>query len=385
MTSHYFADNVKLLHVVPAIEDEASGVTYGVTRLCDSIVQQGIELELHCLAASDNGARTYIRRHQPGFLGLRPLGWSSELFKNLEKASSPDCIIHNHSLWMMPNVYPAWVASKKGCKLVTSPHGTLSYQALARSRWRKKLFWPIQRGTLTNAACVHVTSEDEFHAVRALGLRAPVAVIPYGIDIPDQPEKDRSMTHRRLLFLSRIHPIKGLELLLRVWRRLEVAFSDWELVIVGQGEPDYLRSLQQLSHSLGLRRASFPGPSYGFEKSRVYWQSDLFVLPTQTENFGFVVAEALAHGVPAVVSHGAPWQGLETYQCGWWIRLSEASLYETLHGAMSMEAQDLKRMGERGREWMRRDFSWEEVGRRMALTYAWILGLQPRPGWVSVD
>ena len=385
MKDHTFTDSLKLLHVVPSIEDEASGVTYGVTRLCDSIVQQGMDLELHCLAASENGTRPYIRRHQPGFMGLRPLGWSADLYKNLERASTRDCIIHNHSLWMMPNVYPTWVSLKRGCKLVTSPHGTLSYQALARSRWRKKLFWPIQRGALTHAACIHVTSEAECQAVRALGMRAPVAVIPYGIDIPDEPDSGQTFSHRRLLFLSRIHPIKGLELLLRVWRRLEGEFSDWELVIVGEGEEDYVNSLEELKQSLQLRRASFPGPRYGFEKSKVYWHSDLFVLPTETENFGFVVAEALAHGVPAIVTHGAPWQGLETHQCGWWIGLSEESLYETLHRAMSMGLQDRRQMGARGREWMQRDFSWQEVGRRMTLTYRWILGLCDQPSWVSSD
>lgn len=378
-------DAMSLVHVVPSIADEASGVTYAVTRLCDSIVDRGIKLELHCLASSANGARAYVRRHKPGFLGMRPLGWSPEMYRNLDRVSVQGSIIHNHSLWMMPNVYPAWVARRTGCKLVTSPHGTLSHEALARSRWRKRLFWPLQRDVLTQAACVHVTSEGEYQAVRSLGIRVPVAIIPYGIDIPERPTALPEVPKRNLLFLSRIHPIKGLDLLFRVWRKLEDLFPHWQLLVVGQGDPDYHKSLEELSQTLGLTRASFLGPRYGSEKSKAYWQSDLFVLPTKTENFGFAVAEALAHGVPAVVTHGAPWQGLQTQGCGWWVDLTEESLFEALRSAMGTSIQELRTMGERGREWMHRDFSWREVGRRMAFTYEWILGLREQPAWVVTD
>lgn len=385
MENRHADRSIRALHVVPSIEDEASGVSYGVTRLCDSLIQQGIKLELHCLAASDSWSRHYLHKHQPGLGGMRPLGWSTELYRGLNKASRSGDIIHNHSLWMMPNIYPAWIARKGGCKLVTSPHGTLSSPALARSQWRKRIFWAVQRGALTRAACVHATGAGEYHDVRALGIRVPVAIIPYGIDIPNQPASLPRSSQRRLLFLSRIHPIKGLDLLLRVWRKLEDAFPEWQLVIVGQGESHYIQSLQQLSQALRLSRAFFLGPRYGIEKSKCYWESDLFVLPTHAENFGFAVAEALAHGVPAVVTHGAPWQGLETHRCGWWIHLNEESLIKTLSDAMSKPIHNLKGMGSRGREWMRRDFSWEEVGRRMALTYEWILGVGAQPSWVTRD
>ena len=243
----------------------------------------------------------------------------------------------------------------------------------------------IQRDALVGAACIHATDEAEYHDVRALGIKVPVAIIPLGIDIPEQIHEPRTPSRRRLLFLSRIHEKKGVDVLLRIWRRVEPAFPDWELSIVGPGQAKYVRLMQRLSKDLGLRRVSFPGPRYGVDKSECYWESDLFVLPTHSENFGLAVAEAMAHGIPAVVTQGAPWEGLERNRCGWWIPLREESLFNTLQDAMSMTTQELRDMGARGREWMRREFVWEEVGRRMAKTYEWLLHGGETPPWVKLD
>ena len=381
----YPKKSTNAVHVVPSVAEEASGVSYAVLRLCESLINLGDRVELHCLAATENGFRNFVHVHRPGIGGLRPLGWSADMYSSLLEAARRSEVIHNHSLWMMPNVYSAWAAKRSPCKLVTSPHGTLSPMALARSRWRKKLFWPFQRDTLTRAACVHATGETEYRDIRALGLRAPVAIIPYGIDIPEPPKVVPGTSRRRLLFLGRIHPIKGVDMLLSVWRRLENEFPDWVLAIAGPGESDYLASVQKLVQDLQLRRLSFLGPRYGIHKSLCYWGSELFVLPSHSENFGFAVAEALAHGTPVVVSQGAPWEGLESNRCGWWIPLSEESLYNTLYKAMSMPPKDLRDMGARGRNWMRREFGWEEVGRRMARTYEWILHGGEPPTWVKME
>ena len=99
--------------------------------------------------------------------------------------------------------------------------------------------------------------------------------------------------------------------------------------------------LQALAKDLRIERVTFSGPAYGYEKSQAYWSADLFVLPTHSENFGLVVAEALAHGVPAVVNKSAPWSGLEKEKCGWWVDVGVEPLTECLREAMSKSSEEL--------------------------------------------
>jgi len=230
------------------------------------------------------------------------------------------------------------------------------------------------------------TAESEYRDIRARGLRAPVAVIPNGIALPPFPlNRKAGAARRRLLFLARLHPVKGVDLLLRAWVALQSQFPDWELQIAGPLDGDYPRSMQALAASLGAQRLAFAGELRGRAKADAYLSADLFVLPTHSENFGMAVAEALAHGVPAVVTNGAPWEGLETERCGWWVERGETSLTGCLREAMTRSSADLETMGRRGREWMLRDFSWAEVARKTLATYAWLLGGGSPPDWVRVE
>jgi glycosyltransferase involved in cell wall biosynthesis len=108
-------------------------------------------------------------------------------------------------------------------------------------------------------------------------------------------------------------------------------------------------------------------------------------MPSHTESFGMAVAEALAHGVPVVVSKGAPWSGLEEKGCGWWIDAGEGPLTECLRSALTRSREDLRGRGERGRAWMEQDFSWARAGRMMRDTYLWLLGGGDPPPWVRMD
>jgi glycosyltransferase involved in cell wall biosynthesis len=129
---------------------------------------------------------------------------------------------------------------------------------------------------------------------------------------------------------------------------------------------------------------TFPGPVYGKDKRDLYATSSLFILPTHSENFGVVVAEALAAGCPAIVTHGAPWSGLLNNQCGWWVKPSVDALTAALEDALSQPTERLTQMGQRGRDWMRRDFSWERVAQDMSTAYEWIRGQGPVPSFIEV-
>lgn len=374
-----------MAHVVPGIGHEASGPSYSVPRLARGLAERGNDVSLHVLDWETTPAVPHVDVTIYPLLPVLPnLGLSWTMPWGLRRAAHRVDLVHNHGLWMAPNVL-AWAATVgTGARLVVSPRGVFAPAALARSRVRKRVMWVLGQGAaVRGAALLHATSEAEAADIRRAGLRAPVVILPNGIDLPRLVAADRPPgTLKRLLFLGRLHPIKGIDRLLRAWSMIARRFPDWELLIVGPDEGGYGARLQALATELQLERASFRGPLFGEEKTAGYAAADLFVLPSHTENFGMTVAEALASGVPAIVTKGAPWEGLEIENCGWWIEHGHAPLADTLSEAMSLPDADRQGMGRRGRAWMARDFAWEDIAAKMEAAYLWTLGRGSRPDWV---
>lgn len=364
---------MNLVHVVPHISAEASGPSYVVPRLCQSIVKRGHHVELSCSDAGRKipGVELSVHLEWPV---LRSFAISPDHARALAKAARQVDVVHNHGLWSMVNLASGWVVPGKRAKLVTSPHGTLSEWALSRSKRRKQLLWPAQRRALSKADLLHATSEEEYEDIRRAGFDAPVAILPNGIDLPEiLMDRTEGGPQRTLLFLSRIHPTKGIERLLDAWAPLERSHPDWHLKIVGPGHANYIAGLQAQASRIGASRAVFVGPLYGQDKTAAYRSADVFVLPTHSENFGIAVAESLAYECPAIVSHGAPWAGLETEGCGWWISNDVETLRATLDAAMSLSRKELHAMGAKGRLWMQRDFSWGAIAGEMEAAYRWTI------------
>lgn len=305
---------------------------------------------------------------------------SPDLVGSLSKKARDVDVIHNHSTWSMVNVAAGLVVPGRGAKLVTSPRGTLADWAMKHSRTKKKMLWPLQKRLFEQSDLIHVTSAEEYEDVRRLGFVAPVAIVPNGIDVPDVTPRLRTEDGCQLLYLGRIHPTKGIERLLQAWADCEPLFPRWHLSLVGPGERAYVQGLRKLSERLALRRVKWMGPAFGDEKTECYSRADLFVLPTHSENFGVVVAEALSHGCPALVTKGAPWAGLETEGSGWWVDNHLDGIRAGLFEALSKTPEELSDMGENGREWMIRDFAWSNIARKMDAAYRWLIdgGLPPK-------
>lgn len=375
---------MRVIHVVPAISEEASGASYAVVRLCDALIA---EKQTVTLAALDWAPMPL----QPNFLKAFPLGWgprrlgrstAMRRWLSAQTASRSVDLIHNHGLWMMPNVYSGQVARQQDTPLVVSPHGTLSQWAMESGSSIKRVFWPVlQRPALAATTCFHATAKSEYEEIRRMGFFQPVAIIPNGVDIPDLLPKTQEGS-RTLLFLGRIHPVKGLDVLLPAWGMVQDRFPEWKLRIVGPDNDGYLAQMQQLASELRLERIEFGGALYGKQKALAYGQADLFVLPSYSENFGMTVAEALAAGTPAIVTKGAPWVGLDEHRAGWWIDIGIDPLVACLEDALSCSTESLSEMGLRGRTWMETEYSWTHVGQQMAETYRWVLHGGNKPDWV---
>lgn len=376
---------MRIVHIMPDVDKEASGPSYSVMRLCEFLRERGDETELAVITASGvPHGKPFIRPFGRGF-GPPRLGSSPDMRRWLveQVASGSVDIVHNHSLWMMPNVYPGWATRGTNVPYVVSPRGTLSAWAMRSGSNIKRVFWPLlQRPAIRHAALFHATAISEYEDIRRLGFRQPVAVIPNGIDLPEFRQKP-ARSERTLLFLGRLHPIKGIEFLLQAWKELHREFPDWRLRIVGPGESAYVEKLKQ--HAEGLQRIEFSGPLYGQDKFEAFRSADLYVLPTHSENFGMTVAESLACGTPAVVSQGAPWQQLESQRAGWWPEIGAEPLLASLRQAMAGSREGLDNMGANGRDWMARDFSWSGVVASMHASYAWLAAGGDAPACVILD
>jgi len=366
---------MKICHVVPHIDREASGPSYSVPSLCAALGRRGHEVVLMTLARGVVAEPRDFRHEQfPPSFGPARLGPSRALRRALVEACADADVVHSHSLWMMPNVYPGWASRRTGTPLVISPRGTLGATPLSYSRRIKQAFWlACQGAAVRQASLLHATALQERDEIRAFGLQQPVAVIPNGVDIPDpSPAPVEAGGPRRLLYLGRLHPKKGLEMLLEAWSGLSRRHPLWELHLVGPGD-EHEAVLRRRAADLELERVVFAGPKYGDEKRRTYAAAELYVLPSLNENFGMSVAEALSHGLPVVATKETPWAGLVDHGCGWSTEATVEGVERALGEALSLPSETLRAMGMSGREWMKRDFSWDRVAADMESAYQELL------------
>jgi glycosyltransferase involved in cell wall biosynthesis len=376
LAPHGDAGPMHAIQIVASVENEAAGPSYTVPRLAESLAGAGASVKLFSLGGDAPSFERGVFREQfpqtlAGVPFLSQLRLSSALEAALAREGASTEVIHTHGLWLAPNIYPAAAALAHDALFVLSPRGMLSEAALAFSPLKKRLVWAAaQRKAAQGAGLIHATSAAEAEEIRAAGLRAPITIIPNGVETsPLKP--GRHQGPRTVLSLGRIHPKKGLDRLLKAWSRLGPVADEWRLRIVGPSEGGHAADLRTLAASLGLRAVDIEGPLFGEAKAKAYQDADLFVLPTLNENFAMTVAEALAAGTPVIATKGAPWPGLSQQRCGWWVDHGEAPLAAALAEAMTLPAPALAAMGERGHQWMVRDFSWERIGCDMLEAYRW--------------
>jgi glycosyltransferase involved in cell wall biosynthesis len=259
----------------------------------------------------------------------------------------------------------------------------LSQWAFSHGRLKKRLAWlAYQRRDLASAHAFHATSHEEAADIRALGLQQPIAVIPNGIRPPEAVLKSHLNGHARALFLSRLHPKKGLLNLIRAWKAVQPS-SDWELVIAGPDESGHRAELESLVRSLKLRHVTFVGEVDDIRKWDLYASADLFLLPSFSENFGICVAEALACGVPVITTTGAPWHDLPRLGFGWQSPPTVEGISDSLRDAVGMSREELRARGAAAAGWARESFSWDVAARKMTAFYDWIAAQGPRPRFLQ--
>jgi glycosyltransferase involved in cell wall biosynthesis len=384
--------------VLASVDDPGAGPSYSATRLASALAEEGVDVTIRSVAGwrgcplkggeigGEEQPRVVRSPLNRGPLARRICS-SDDLRRALQVDACRADVLHTHGLWLMPNVYPAWAARRAGSRaaLILSPRGMLGDGALAFSRGKKRLFWTLfQKQAVSAASVLHATSEAELSDIREFGLKTPVAVIPNGVDLPEKAEQKHNRA-REVLYLGRVHPKKGIDVLIRAWALVAKHRPDWRLRIVGPVEGDHGEELKRLAADLCAPRISIEGPAFGASRLAAYRNASLFVLPTRHENFAMVVAEALAAELPVIASRGAPWAGLELEGCGWWVNHGVEAFATAIEGATGEGAARLAAMGARGRAWMARDFSWPRVARDMLALYRWLQQGGTPPKTVRVD
>ena len=383
---------MRVVHTVATLHPDAGGPSRTVSKTCAGLARQGLDVSL---VTTDAGGREAAMvpgdEAETRFVPSDPFWRRPGRFRNAvaQEARGAD-LVHDHGVWLLTNRASALAARDAGCPLVLTTRGMLEPWALSHHGWKKTVAWHLyQQRILRQAALLHATSDMEADNLRALDLDAPIAVIPNGVPLPRSWKNGASGdgaadAPRRALFLSRVHPKKGLLPLIDAWANVRPA--EWELVIAGPSEGGHRAEVEERVDEHGLGDAvRFTGPIPDADKWDLYRASDLFVLPTFSENFGVVVAEALASGIPAITTTGAPWHELDTHDCGWWIDPGAAPLADALADATSRSDDDRCAMGRRGRALVEDQYSWDHVATQMAKAYRWLLDDAPRPDTIQME
>jgi glycosyltransferase involved in cell wall biosynthesis len=359
--------------------------------MCEAVAAQDHEVQLHVL---DDPSRHENRGFSISSYAITPwlpakLYWSETMRSALKRAALSGQIMHSHGMWIMPTLVPYFCVRGTSCRLVVSPRGTLDPADWNFRPLRKRVAWHLgQRTNLDRAAALHATAELELKNFRALGLRTPVAIIPNGVDVLEPSHREGPpMRERVLLFLARIHPKKGLDVLLRAWQRVQGTYPDWSLKVVGYARDpvDYMDRMKDLARTLGLERVDFVGKVSEEDKLLWFRSSALYVLPTRGDNWANTISQALAAGTPVITTKNAPWSGLANRRCGWWIDDSVDALIRALQDALARDPNELVEMGSRGCRWMADEYSWRRVGEMTSELYRWVVTGGTRPDFVVLD
>lgn len=360
---------MRILHCVPSLDDSDGGPARSVPALAAAQAACGADVRI-C-------TRTMPTIDISGYTGIGFV--SGDLADVLCANWLPD-LVHDHGVWRRSNHLSAKVARNKRIPRIVSPRGMLEPWCLQHHRLRKQAAWKLyQHRDLLSCTSLHATSEAEAVQFRRLGLNQPVIILPNGVSLPEsqhQQHVDNQSTKREVVFLSRIHPKKGLLNLITAWK--QVARDGWQLRIVGSDEGGHRREIENAVTENALQGSVMVSdPVYSEEKWDLLRNADVMVLPSFSENFGIVVAEALAVGTPVITTTGTPWSKLQEHRCGWYVEPTSEGIAASLSTAMSSSREELAAMGDRGRRWVRQEFQWSEIGHRMLQSYEWLLSRSP--------
>jgi glycosyltransferase involved in cell wall biosynthesis len=315
-------------------------------------------------------------------------GVIKEIFNKITDNAKEFDIIHQHGIWTPMSLYAKKIKKNTGLKSVIQPHGYLEPYRLEISKYKKRVAFKLfEKSNILESSAIIACAEDEGLRLKNMFPDNDVAVIPNGVseDFYNAESLRKSGKNKKtILFLSQIIPIKGLDRLFRVVSDIGVNnFSDWEFLIAGYGDIHYINALKALAKELNISQlVKFVGTKFGNDKIEIFDNADVFILPTFNENFGIVVAESLARGVPVLTTKGAPWNELTTNKCGFWVDNSDDGIKDGLLQILSASENELLTMGKNGRRLVGDKYLWRENAKSTIELYEWVLTGNNKPNFI---
>ena len=364
---------MRVLHIVPTIARKSGGPARSTQGLVAALRENGIEAwllsmtpgEIPWLAEFD--AATFLCADSRGYFA-----WKRVVRDAIERIR-PD-ILHLHQIWTLDLHAASVVARESGLPYIIAPRGSLEPWALKQKAFKKRMAMAIyQRHDLDCAVALHATSNAEAEQFKSLGLKASIFLSVNAVNVPDHLPVWSQHTDgkHRVLFLSRIHHKKGLLKLVQAWGRIRPV--GWKVEVVGFDTDGYLERCLSEADRLGIREDFIcTGPLQDEAKWAAYRRADLFVLPTYSENFGIVVAEALYAGIPVITTKGTPWREING-TCGWWIDIGVEPLADALQQAIKLSDDERRLMGVEGRKIIEKNYMWKPVAQTLRKVYQELL------------
>ena len=413
---------MKVAMTTGSLSRNAGGLFESVRALGKGLAELGVGVSVYGLRdqnwGRDEEAWEPLSASAFSFIGPRALAWSPDMDAALDEAR-PD-VVALQGLWQYSSIATRRQWKRNGTPYVISPRGMLDKWALANSRWKKVLAaWAFENAVLRDADCFHALCESEADAMRSYGLRQRIEVVPNGVHLPELLTTEHTEGKKRLLFLGRIHPKKGLVNALRAWaetRNSPSAIRDsaeWQFVIAGWDQGGHEGELKALCAELGLRTAMgfsrggtestegqnlklnsyklkttspegadviFFGPAFGVEKEALLRSADAFILPSFSEGLPMSVLEAWSYGLPVLMTPEcnlpegfACKAALEIRSGGGSFQGSDFSFQQGLRTLLEMSDRDRSDMGMRGRRLVEEKFTWQKVAANMNALYEDIL------------
>lgn len=373
---------MKILSFVSSIDLASGGPSRSVPMFAKGLAELGVDMTLMTICSENmnihalEGTIVKLKVLEPSFS-------KKEIAKYL--ADEKFELIQIQSMWDWPYHKLMVEARKQGIPYIVTPRGMLEPWSLSQKKWKKKLaWWLYQRHDVQKSACVFTTAKMEAEHVSKLGITTCKAVIPNGIET-DAYRCKASVDgiKKQVLFLSRLHVKKGIEILIDSWKRVASDFSDWQLLVIGNGEAEYIHRLEMKVERLGLKDSIKILPQvFGEAKIKVYQESALFCLPSYSENFGMVIAEAMSCGTPVITTTNCPWEILDESKIGWCVDLSVDNIERALREAMTMTPTDLYEMGQQASKLINENYDYRVVTRNTLRLYKWLLNSGEKPEFV---
>ncbi len=371
---------MRIAQIVPSLEERHGGPSKSVYDMAAALARAGHDVELLATGPGPDETRTEGRLK----IGIFHRDWpqdicpSSGLRARLRRLDAD--VIQHHSLWLRTLHYAHRCAVRTGAALIVSPRGMMTAWAWGHHRWRKQLARRvIHPGALEAVQGWHATSPEELADISARGFHQPACMAPNGVELPTAEDKAAAAVYWRelcpetaqrpvALFYSRFHRKKRVLELIDLWTGHGP--RDWLLLLVGIPE-DYTPGELE-AHALRSPGAGRVRAFSGIDRPPPYAVASLFLLPSHTENFGLAIAEALAHGVPALVTDATPWGVLNDVGGGWCVPWSDYP--GALRAAAAEGPEKLRSRGAAARTWVLREYSSDKQVRTLVEFYGKLKG-----------